>query len=156
MLLTVLAGLVMAIALIPFGNFFKKNKSLLLAVVPALLFLYYLQYIPEISAGNVIFESTKWVPSLGINLSFRLDGLSLLFTLIITGIGTLIFIYSSAYLKNHRYINRFFGYLLLFMASMLGMVLSNNVILLFIFWELTSITSFFLIGFNTENKAANR
>src|SRR5690606_19622919 len=100
--------------------------------------------------GSHFVQSTPWVPSLGINLDFKLDGLSLLFTLLITGIGACIFFYANAYLKGHPYIDRFFGYLCLFMSAMLGLVLSDNMLLLFIFWELTSISSFFLIGFNND------
>ncbi len=156
MLFTVTLGLVTACLLVPFGKFFRNNRSSLLALVPAVLFLYFLQRIPEVSAGRVLFESTPWVPALGVNLGFRLDGLSLLFALLITGIGTLIFIYASSYLKGDRYIDRFFGYLLLFMSSMLGLVLANNVILLFIFWELTSISSYYLIGFNNREEESRR
>ncbi len=156
MLFTVTIGLVVACLLVPFGKFFRNNKSGLLALVPALLFLFFLQKIPEISTGRVLFESTPWVPALGVSLGFRLDGLSLLFALLITGIGTLIFIYASSYLKGDRYLDRFWGYLLLFMSAMLGLVLSNNVILLFIFWELTSISSFFLIGFNNKDEESRR
>src|SRR5690606_21078161 len=69
----------------------------------------------------------------------------------ITGIGFLVFLYTSNYLKGHKYLDRFYGYLSMFMAAMLGLVLSDNMISLFIFWELTSISSFFLIGFNNHN-----
>ncbi|MCD8540614.1 MAG: Na(+)/H(+) antiporter subunit A, partial [Leadbetterella sp.] len=156
MLFTVAIGLVVACLLVPFGKFFRNNKSILLALVPGLLFYYFLQKIPGISSGRVLFESTPWVPSLGVNLGFRLDGLSLLFALLITGIGVLIFVYASSYLKKDRYLDRFFGYLLLFMSAMLGLVLSNNVIILFVFWELTSISSFFLIGFNNRDEESRR
>jgi multicomponent Na+:H+ antiporter subunit A len=97
-----------------------------------------------------------WVPSLGVGFDFRLDGLSMLFSLLITGIGTLVFWYASAYLKGHAYLDRFFGYLSMFMGAMLGLVLSDNVISLFVFWELTSITSFFLIGFNNDDPASRK
>ncbi len=93
---------------------------------------------------NVFYEQVKWVPSLNINFDFRLDGLSLLFSLLITGIGSFIFIYASSYLKGHHYLDRFYGYLCLFMSAMLGIVLSDNILLIFVFWELTSISSFFL------------
>lgn len=93
---------------------------------------------------------------MGINLDFRADGLSLLFSLLITGIGALVFFYASSYLKDHPYLDRFYCYLCIFMASMLGVVLSDNIILLFVFWELTSISSFFLIGFNNEDPASRK
>lgn len=96
--------------------------------------------------------SIPWVPELGIALSLRLDGLSLLFGLLITGIGTLILMYAGAYLKGDARLGQLWMFLLLFMAAMLGLVLSENLLALFIFWELTSITSWLLIGFNSENE----
>jgi multicomponent Na+:H+ antiporter subunit A len=93
---------------------------------------------------------------MGINFDFYLDGLAMIFCLLITGIGFLIFIYASSYLKGHVYLDRFFGYLSLFMGSMLGLVLSDNLFTLFVFWELTSISSFFLIGFNNEDPASRK
>jgi multicomponent Na+:H+ antiporter subunit A len=91
-----------------------------------------------------------------INLNFFVDGLSLLFALMITGIGALVFLYTSSYMKRDAYLDRFYGYLCLFMGAMLGMVLSDNIFTLFVFWELTSISSFFLIGYNNENKVSRR
>jgi multicomponent Na+:H+ antiporter subunit A len=91
-----------------------------------------------------------------LNFDFHLDGLSLLFSLLITGIGTLVFAYASNYVKGHPYLDRFYAYLCLFMAAMLGLVLSDNILLLFVFWELTSISSFFLIGFNNDNKDSRK
>lgn len=150
MLFAVLSGLLFAIFLIPFGQFFRGRFSVIAGFLPLLLFAYFLTYIPEISAGQSIRSSTVWVPSMGLNLDFYLDGLALLFVLLITGIGSLIFFYAAPYLKEHPYLDRFYGYLSLFMASMLGLVLADNLLLLFIFWELTSISSFFLIGFNND------
>src|SRR5690606_12269977 len=106
--------------------------------------------------GTNFVQHFNWVPSLGIDFDFRLDGLSLLFSLLITGIGTAIFFYGRTYLKGHLYFDRFFGYLLLFMSAMMGVVLSNNIITLFIFWELTSISSFFLIGFNNDSEDSRK
>ncbi len=151
MIFSVLSALITAALLIPFGKFFRGKWCAVLSLLPIFLFCYLLQFIPAVSTGRVMFESWTWVPSLNINLDLRLDGLSLLFSLLITGIGSLIFIYASSYLKGHPYLDRFYGYLCLFMASMLGIVLSDNILLLFIFWELTSISSFFLIGFNNTN-----
>ena len=151
MLFTVLSGLITSSLIVPFGRFLKTRWGFILAFLPVLLFLYFVQYIVPIGQGSYFVQSTFWVPTLGINLDFKLDGLSLLFTLLITGVGACIFFYANAYLKGHRYIDRFFGYLCLFMSAMLGLVLSDNMLLLFIFWELTSISSFFLIGFNNDN-----
>ncbi|MEJ5960877.1 putative monovalent cation/H+ antiporter subunit A [Pedobacter immunditicola] len=151
MLFTVLSGLITSSLLIPFGKFFRSKWSAVLAILPIVLFIFFASYIPAVSNGQILYEHVKWVPSLKINFDFRLDGLSLLFSLLITGIGSFIFIYASSYLKGHQYIDRFYGYLCLFMSAMLGIVLSDNVLLLFVFWELTSISSFFLIGFNNSN-----
>src|SRR5690554_7383531 len=93
---------------------------------------------------------------MGIGLDFKIHGLSLLFSLLITGIGTLVFLYASSYLKKHIYLNRFYCYLTAFMGAMLGVVLSDNLITLFVFWELTSISSFFLIGFNNEDEDSRK
>ncbi|MGO1244024.1 MAG: putative monovalent cation/H+ antiporter subunit A [Sphingobacterium sp.] len=152
MLFTVLTGLIISCLLIPFGNIIKTKWSILLPLIPVILFLYYLLQIPAITLGTNVLQHVSWVPSLGVNLDFKLDGLSLLFALLITGIGTGIFFYARTYLRGHPYFDRFFAYLLLFMSAMLGVVLSNNILSLFVFWELTSISSFFLIGFNNNNK----
>lgn len=151
MLLTILLGLLAAILILPFGSKLKTKWSYLLVGVPLSIFIYYVSHIVPVSKGTIYFQTINWVQSMGVNLSFKLDGLSLLFTVLISGIGTAIFFYGIGYLKGHKYFDRFFGYLLLFMMAMLGVVLSDNIILLFIFWELTSISSFFLIGFNNDN-----
>lgn len=156
MLFTVLSGLITSSLIVPFGRFLKTRWGIILAFLPVLLFLYFTQYIVPIGQNSYFAQSTPWVPSLGINLDFKLDGLSLLFALLITGIGACIFFYANAYLKGHRYIDRFFGYLCLFMSAMLGLVLSDNMLLLFIFWELTSISSFFLIGFNNDKNDSRK
>jgi len=156
MLLTILLGLISSILLIPFGRKLKSSWSILLPFIPTILFIYYLKYVPEVSTGLVFFQEINWVPSLGVNFNLQLDGLSLLFCLLITGIGTGIFFYARTYLKGHPYFDRFFGYLYLFMSAMLGLVLSDNIFLLFIFWELTSISSFFLIGFNNDQEASRK
>ena len=120
----------------------------LLAVLPAVLFVYFAQFLPVVAAGESVRVASEWVPGLDVALSFYLDGLSLIFALLITGIGTFIVLYAGGYLHGHAQLGRFFLYLLSFMGSMLGLVLADNVITLFVFWELTSITSFLLIGFS--------
>ncbi len=96
----------------------------------------------------------SWVPSLGLSLGFRVDGLSAQMLALITGIGTWIFVYASGYLAHEPRRGRLLGVLLLFMLAMVGAVTADNLILLFLFWELTSITSFLLVGFNHEQAAA--
>ncbi len=156
MLIAVLAGLIVSILYIPFGKYLKGRLAILASLLPISLFAYFASFIPAIQAGRDIHFHQPWVPSLGVNFDFHLDGLSLLFSLLITGIGSLVFLYAAPYLKGHRYLDRFYAYLSLFMAAMLGVVLSDNVLLLFIFWELTSISSFFLIGFNNDNAASRK
>jgi multicomponent Na+:H+ antiporter subunit A len=120
----------------------------LLALLPAGLVVYFAQFLPTIAAGGTVRVAAAWVPGLDVALSFYLDGLSLIFALLITGIGTFIVLYTGGYLHGHAQLGRFYLYLLSFMGSMLGLVLADNVITLFVFWELTSITSFLLIGFS--------
>ncbi|MGJ1432746.1 putative monovalent cation/H+ antiporter subunit A [Sphingobacterium spiritivorum] len=156
MLFAVLSGLITSSLIVPFGKFLKSKWGFILAFLPCILFLYFLQYTAAIVDGNIIQQHISWVPSLGVDFQFRLDGLSLLFTFLITGIGTAIFLYARSYLKGYPNFDRFFGFLCLFMAAMLGVVLSDNIFLLFIFWELTSISSFFLIGFNNEQSDSRK
>jgi len=156
MLTAILTGFIFSILLVFAGKFFKGKLSILASVVPLGLFLYFFQFIAPIADGEVITRSFQWIPSFGVDLGFKLDGLSLLFSLMITGIGFLVFAYTSSYLKGHEYLDRFYGYLAAFMGAMLGLVLSDNMITLFVFWELTSISSFFLIGFNNTNPASRK
>jgi len=155
MLLVVLSGFILALLVLPFGHLFKGQRSYLLSLLPLSLFIYFLSFIPSVSQ-TPIFVSYSWVPSLDIGFSFYLDGLSLLFSLLITGIGALVYLYSSSYLKNSLDLDRFWAYLSFFMGSMLGLVLSDNVITLFVFWELTSISSFFLIGYQNDNPKSRK
>ncbi|MGG0464363.1 Na+/H+ antiporter subunit A [Priestia aryabhattai] len=116
--------------------------------LPLVLFIYFTQYISGVSKGETYLHSMKWIPSLGINLDAYVDGLGLLFSLLITGIGTLVILYSIYYLsKTKEALHSFYVYLLLFMGSMLGVVLSDNLMSLYSFWELTSLSSFLLIGY---------
>ncbi|MFO7720589.1 MAG: putative monovalent cation/H+ antiporter subunit A [Gillisia sp.] len=156
MLIAILLGFLFSLLLVFTGKFFQGKAGIVSALIPLVLFGYFLQFIPEIAGGGTIVHSYSWVPSFGVNLDFTLDGLSLLFSLMITGIGFLVFVYTAAYLKNHKYLDRFYGYLSIFMAAMLGLVLSDNLITLFVFWELTSISSFFLIGFNNSNPESRK
>lgn len=156
MLTAVISGFIFALLIPIILRRLKSISTLWVALLPLTLFIYFLSKIPEIHAGNPIKLSYQWVPSLGINLDFFLDGLSLLFVLLISGVGTLVFVYTSSYLKGHQYLDRFYAYLSLFMASMVGLVLSDNIYTLFLFWELTSISSFFLIGFNNDKEDSRK
>ncbi|MBW0147011.1 monovalent cation/H+ antiporter subunit A [Marinobacter arenosus] len=125
--------------------------------VPALIALAALYpHWQTLADGGVVLHSYEWLPALGLSLSFRLDGLSLLFALLILVIGLLIILYSRYYLKAKENVGKFYALLLCFKGSMLGIVLSSNLLLMMIFWELTSLTSFLLISFWTHKQDARR
>jgi len=104
--------------------------------------------------GETLIQRIFWVPAVGLNLAFRLDGLGLLFAGLILGIGLLVILYARYYLSERDSLSRLYAYLLLFMGSMLGVVLSENLIQLLIFWELTSLSSFLLISYWKEREEA--
>ncbi len=138
-----------------------KHAGAIAALLPAGLFVAFLSYVPVLANGEgvpTIMQTVHWVPSLGINFDIRLDGFSLLFALMITGIGALVALYAGSYfadkLASER--GRFLSYILLFMAAMLGTVLSDNLIVMFVFWEMTSLLSFLLIGFNSTSPEARK
>ena len=128
----------------------------ILAIVPAALFVILIASAPDIAGGHPVRLSLDWVPALELKLSFLIDGLGLVFALLITGIGAFIVLYSATYLEGHPQRGRFLAFMLLFMGAMLGLVLSDSLVGLFVFWELTSVTSFLLIGFDHEREAARR
>lgn len=132
----------------------NRHSGWLAALVPATVFGWLLLQAPGVAAGNALVESYAWVPELGLELTFRLDGLSLLFALIVTGIGAGIAVYTGYYFEGEPRQGYFDVLLFLFMASMLGLVLSDNLLGLFCFWEGTSITSYLLIAFRTTSKSA--
>ena len=106
-----------------------------------------LGHAPAVLDGQILWYGFDWMPLLGLNVHFFLDGLSLLFAGLILGIGLLIIIYARFYLSKEDPMGNFYTYLLLFQGAMVGIVLSDNVLLMLIFWELTSLSSFLLIGF---------
>jgi multicomponent K+:H+ antiporter subunit A len=111
---------------------------------------------PVVFAGEVVRWRIDWMPQLGLAFGFRMDGLAWLFALLIGGIGMLIVLYAAYYLDAEEPAARFFGFLLLFMGAMLGIVLADNLLLLVVFWELTSISSFLLIGYWSHNADARQ
>ena len=134
----------------------KQHACWPLALAPVLAFLFFLQALPAVADGNVLLFGFDWIPSFDARFSFRIDGLSSTFALLITGIGTLIVLYSGGYLAGHKDQGRFFSFILMFMGAMLGLVVADDLITLFVYWELTSITSFLLIGFDHHREAARR
>lgn len=133
-----------------------KATGYLLAVGPAAGFVYYLSQMASTASGGATAVRWTWAEALGVSFAFRVDSLSTLFALLVTGVGTGIVLYANSYLDGHPKRGRFFGYLMGFMGAMLGLVLADDLILLFIFWELTSITSYLLIGFDHEREKARK
>ena len=124
-----------------------RNVCAITAAVPTTLALTMLIICaPAVIGGEVLQFSLPWLPSLGLNVNFFLDGLGLLFAGLILGIGLLIILYARFYLSREDPMGQFYTYLLLFQGAMVGIVLSDNILLLLIFWELTSLSSFLLIG----------
>lgn len=110
-------------------------------------------------SGQSVIIHFDWLPNFGLNLSFRLDGLGMLFSMLILGIGMLVVLYAHYYLPNDDQLGRFYALLLLFMSAMLGIVLSENLLLMVVFWEVTSLSSFLLIAYKSashESRVAAR
>jgi len=128
--------------------FLKKKLGLVLSILPLLLFLILLGEFFNLNPREATIIETSFRLLKGMDFNFRIDGLSLVFGLLISGIGFLIVLYAAYYMAKYERQGHFFAYLILFMAAMVGLVFSDNLIGLFIFWELTSVASFFLIGFN--------
>ena len=126
----------------------------ILAILPAAVTLYFASLLPLAAAGQPAAFSIPWSPELGLFFSFRADGLGLLFALLISGVGTLVVVYAGGYLKGHPDLGKFYAWLFVFMGAMLGLALADNMFLLFVFWELTSFSSYMLIGFEHEREPA--
>ncbi|PKM31802.1 MAG: NADH-quinone oxidoreductase subunit I [Gammaproteobacteria bacterium HGW-Gammaproteobacteria-11] len=137
-------------------HLFKRHSGALLALIPAACFIWFASQIPLVAGGQELITSLAWVPALDVAITLRLDGLSLIFALLITGIGALIVLYSAAYLQDHHHLGRFYAYLLTFMMAMLGLVLADDLIVMFVFWELTSVASYLLISFQHEKPESRR
>ncbi|WP_299412131.1 monovalent cation/H+ antiporter subunit A [uncultured Sulfitobacter sp.] len=110
-------------------------------------FIGLLTNLPAVMAGDVVMFRADWIPSLGLNFTLMLDALGFFFATLILGIGLLIITYARFYLAREDNMGEFFTYLLLFQGAMVGIVLSDNILLLLVFWELTSLSSFLLIGY---------
>lgn len=161
-----LASLLAIVFLSAFGSLVGWRLSalggaagrMLPVLIPAGSFAAFLSHWPEITAGGVVTDTIAWVPSLGVVFDLRLDGFSYLFGLLITGIGTLVTLYAGAYFADAPAEKRarFIFLILIFMTAMLGTVLSDNLIVMFVFWEVTSLTSFMLIGFEAKKVEARR
>ncbi|ANJ28166.1 Na+/H+ antiporter subunit A [Agromyces aureus] len=125
----------------------------LIALVPAAIFVVLLTWLPGVLAGTPVVESVSWIPELDIALSFRMDALALILSLVVTGIGALVLLYCTWYFADDEpALGRFAALLLAFAGVMLGLVTSDDVFVLFTFWEATSVLSYLLIGHYTGRK----
>ncbi|MFA7638729.1 MAG: monovalent cation/H+ antiporter subunit A [Parvibaculum sp.] len=139
-------------ASLPFTN--RNAQALLSGAVAFTGLIIVASFYPTIADGTVIRSEVAWLPELGLNFTLRMDGFAWMFSMLIMGIGCLVVLYTRYYMSEQDSVPRFFAFLLAFMGAMQGMVISGNLILLTIFWELTSIFSFLLIGFWHQNAAA--
>ncbi|WP_254276778.1 monovalent cation/H+ antiporter subunit A [Halomonas sp. 3H] len=134
----------------------RRACTLATLVAPLLALGLVLAQAPAVLDGEVITFTLPWMPLLGLDLALRIDGLTLLFALLILGIGSLILYYAGHYLAADEDDGRFLAYMMLFMTAMIGIAMADNLLLLWLFWELTSITSFLLIGFWGHRSDARR
>ena len=132
------------------------HRARLLGLIPATLTGYFAWALWSVSANGPFKVTAPWAPSLGLSLSFHFDGLGVLFATVIAAVGTLIVLYAADYLRGHADAGKFQISLFAFMGSMLGLVLADNLIALFVFWELTGFTSYLLIGFEHDRSEARR
>ncbi|MCB8887543.1 putative monovalent cation/H+ antiporter subunit A [Vreelandella malpeensis] len=156
MQLAVLLGFVLAASAPLLNRWFGQQASFVLALFPASIAAWLLTQADVVIGEGPLLLEWQWVPSLGISLTFMLDGLSLLFGLLICVIGTCVLIYAGGYLRGSPDMARFHLAILGFMMSMLGLVMADGLLTLFVFWELTSVTSYLLIGFNHTDLASRK
>nr|MCU0952680.1 monovalent cation/H+ antiporter subunit A [Burkholderiaceae bacterium] len=155
--------LLLVIALLPFAGAAamaampatsRRGAALLAGAVTLTALGLVLAAAPSVYAGEVLRWRVEWVPALNLAFGFRMDGLAFLFALLITAIGALVVLYAAYYLSHDDPARRFFLFLMLFMGAMLGIVLADNLLLLVVFWELTSLSSFLLIGYWARRQEA--
>lgn len=156
MALVVIFGAVFAAVSLALALPARRWRGLALAAVPAGAFGWLLVLLDGVAGGEPVTWSARWVPSLGVELALRADGLALLFGLAITGVGALVLVYAEAYMEGKPGAGRLEAMLLAFMGAMLGVVFADDVITLFCAWELTSVTSFLLIAFEQEKAKARK
>jgi len=145
-------------ALLPglFSGVGRNGSAWMAALVTASALSILVSLSGVVFAGSSLTFSVPWIPTLGLNFSLRLDGLSLAFAGLVLGIGLLVIVYARYYLSDRDPLGRFYSFLLLFMGAMLGIVLAENLLLLLFFWELTSLSSFLLIGYWNHQPEARR
>lgn len=134
----------------------RNAESTLAGAVALLCALQVASLYPEVATGEVLREEYSWIPSLGLSFVVRIDGFAWMFSMLVLGIGALVVLYARYYMSPSDPVPRFFSFLLAFMGAMSGVVLSGNLIQLAVFWELTSLFSFLLIGYWYHRKDARR
>ncbi|MEO3385902.1 monovalent cation/H+ antiporter subunit A [Mesorhizobium sp. CAU 1741] len=132
----------------------RNSEAWLSGAVTIVAFAITVSLFPQVKDGEVVRRAVDWVPELGLSFTLRMDGFAWMFSMLITGIGFLVVVYARYYMSPKDPVPRFFSFLLAFMGAMQGLVISGNLIVLAIFWELTSIFSFLLIGYWHHNQAA--
>nr|WP_298250745.1 putative monovalent cation/H+ antiporter subunit A [uncultured Halomonas sp.] len=132
------------------------RAAIVMALLPTVIAVWLMTLWPTIAGGETLWREWAWVPGLDITLTFMVDGLAWLFAMLITVVGALVLVYAGEYLHDRRDLPSFLAVITAFMMSMLGLVLADNLVALFVFWELTSITSYLLIGFNHTDPAARQ
>ena len=150
---------VIAMFFVPFlrKTFKKIHTGKFVIIVPLILFGYFVFNIKNIYLGGTIYKAWPFASNVGLDINLKLDGLSLLFSLLITGIGTLVILYSCYYMSiADEKLHKFYIFLLIFMSAMLGIVLSDNLLSMYMFWEMTSVSSFLLISYWHENDASRK
>ena len=157
MLSLVLAHLLAGCAAPALVRRWGRDAFLLLAAVPALAFAWLLVEAVRLGPDGEVRQSLQWLPSLGLDLSFWLDPLSAVLALLVTGVGALVVVFCSRYMPAGAPGNgRFAGVLLAFAGAMLGLVLADSTMLLYVFWELTTVFSYLLIGHSAHRKTSRR
>ena len=155
-LIAMMAPFIAALVAPPLVRAFGARAAWALALFPLLAFVHFAGFAGQIAGGAAVAGGVEWIPTLGVRFSWLIDGLSFTFALLVTGIGTLIVLYAGAYLDEHPDLGRFMAFILLFMGAMLGLVLADDLLTLFVYWEMTSIASFLLIGFDHTRERARR
>ncbi|MGY1802859.1 Na+/H+ antiporter subunit A [Blastococcus sp. SYSU D00922] len=157
MLVLLLAHLVAAVLAPVLVRWWGRQAFLALALVPAAACAWFLAQLATVTGGGEVGETTPWIPALDLDIALRLDALSLTFALLVTGVGALVLVYCARYFEpGDEGTARFAGNLTAFAGSMLGLVVADDLLLLYVFWELTTVFSFLLIGGSGSRLAARR
>lgn len=153
MILLPLAGVALPLLTERLG---RNRCAVAAALAPLAVLGILIHHLPAVLNGNILYFHLSWLPALGLDFSLRLDGLGMMFGLLISGIGLLVILYARYYLSDDDSLGKLYAVLQLFMMAMLGIVTADNILLLIVFWELTSLSSFLLIGFWSHRSDARK